>query len=281
MAAVVFAVPLVGCRTSGDKPTPNYRTVQASPTRDTERAAAEHAKALAILDRCSRCYQCECVKNALCNPCQAEQHLQNALIADVRYGPAHNTLGTLYFSQQKLYLAAWEFEYASGLMPERGEPLNNLGLVYEEAGRLGHAIGAYEEAVDVAPTSAEYLGNLARAHLKQGTSFEEVRYLLEQVVFYDTRPNWVCWAKDQLGTHPQEMAIRTVEFGEPIEVPSGPEPIEAPPSELPPPDVYPELVNPLSQVSYEAPVDLPRPVLLPPVEFTPDPGAAPIPPIAE
>src|SRR6476619_303990 len=40
----------------------------------------------------------------------AEDILKNALAADVMYGPARNNLGLVYFHQQKLYPAAWEFE---------------------------------------------------------------------------------------------------------------------------------------------------------------------------
>ena len=203
-ASLLFAVLVVpsGCHSLHKQPESDYRTVQASPNRDTARAEKLHGKALNILSHCEACYNCECVHNALCNTCKAEQLLQEALIADVRFGPAHNTLGTLYLNQGKLYLAAWEFEYATGLMPSRAEPINNLGLVYEKAGRLGQAIARYEEAAELDPTNAEYIGNLAKASLMQGTPLEEVRYLLRDLKLYDDRPSWVAWASDLLGTHP-------------------------------------------------------------------------------
>jgi tetratricopeptide (TPR) repeat protein len=166
-----------------------------------------------VLKHCETCYNCECVAKALCKPCKAERHLQDALIADVRYGPAHNTLGTLYFSQHKLYLAAWEFEYAASLMPGRPEPFNNLGLVYEEAGRLGQAIESYEAAYAAAPSNAEYIGNLARALLKQGTPHDEVEHLLSELRMHDSRPDWLEWADDLLETHADGAKARTPAFG--------------------------------------------------------------------
>jgi len=39
-----------------------------------------------------------------------EQLLNHSLVADVTYGPAHNSLGTLIFMQKKLYLAAEAIE---------------------------------------------------------------------------------------------------------------------------------------------------------------------------
>ncbi|MEO0529368.1 MAG: tetratricopeptide repeat protein [Planctomycetota bacterium] len=198
----VGLVLLVGCSSLHTKPERDYRTVQASPNRDTARAEKLHAKALKLVARCEHCTGCECIDNAVCKPCKAEKLLQDALIADVRYGPAHNTLGTLYLQQRKLYLAAWEFEYATGLMPERPEPLYNLGMVYEEAGRLGQAIVAYEQAYEIDPTNAEYIGNLARVSLKQGVPLNEVRYLLRELRLYDTRPGWIAWAEDLMGTNP-------------------------------------------------------------------------------
>ena len=42
-----------------------------------------------------------------CDLAKAQEYLQKALVADVTYGPAHNTLGMLYLKQRRLYLAAW------------------------------------------------------------------------------------------------------------------------------------------------------------------------------
>lgn len=245
----------VGCHTLHSTPARDYRTVQANPNRDTARAEELHAKALGMLGRCESCSGCECVAAVVCDACLAEKVLQEALIADVRYGPAHNTLGTLYLKQRKLYLAAWEFEYAAGLMPERPEPMNNLGLVYEEAGRLGRAIAAYEEAYEIDPMGAEYIGNLARASLKQGVPVEDVRYLLRELRLYDTRPGWIAWAEDLMGTHP-DPAERAPVFDEVTEV-----------FDSPVPDIEPKVV---------APELIPVPTLTQPLRFGPElPVASP------
>lgn len=84
-------------------PIPNYRTLTESPLRDHEKAAKKHHKALAALEDGDRS--------------EAERLLHDALLADVTFGPAHNTLGKIYFDQKKLYWAAWEFEYANEVMP--------------------------------------------------------------------------------------------------------------------------------------------------------------------
>jgi hypothetical protein len=173
-----------------------YETVQADPRHETAVAEAEHAKALKILNEPTCCTGC--------NPCKAEEHLQKALVADVTYGPAHNTLGMLYLRQRKLYLAAWEFEYAQRLMPDRFEPVYNLGLVYEAADKLDRAIEFYSIAFSLSPRTPQVLESLARARLRNGEPIASVRPLLKEILFYETRPVWVCWAKDRLGLAPEK-----------------------------------------------------------------------------
>jgi Tfp pilus assembly protein PilF len=162
----------------------NYQTVSADPNRDTDGAKAENEKAMKALER-QRLDK-------------AEKHLQQALICDVAYGPAHNNLGQIYFSQAKYYLAAWEFEYAVKLMPERPEPYNNLGLVYEKVGKLNEAIETFDTGLKLQPNNPELLGNLARARIRRGDSPADLQPLLQSLAFIDTRPEWVAWAKHQL-----------------------------------------------------------------------------------
>lgn len=185
-----------GCNSFQETQKPQYETVQADPRHETAVAEAEHAKALKFLNGSSACKGCD--------PAKAEEHLQKALVADVTYGPAHNTLGMLYLRQRRLYLAAWEFEYAQKLMPERFEPLYNLGLVYEAADKLERAIEFYSMAFSISPRTPDVLESLARARLRNGESLANVRPLLKEVLFYDTRPVWVCWAKDRLELAPEE-----------------------------------------------------------------------------
>jgi cytochrome c-type biogenesis protein CcmH/NrfG len=83
-------------------------------------------------------------------------------------------------------------------MPERPEPLNNLGMVYEAAERLDRAIAYYEEAVEFAPTNPVYIGNLAKAHLRHGMELSDVQGMLQEMIFYDSRPEWVACARDLL-----------------------------------------------------------------------------------
>jgi tetratricopeptide (TPR) repeat protein len=173
-----------GCSLFQEEHKPQYETVQADPRHDTAVAEAEHAQALKILNEPSCCTGC--------NPCKAEEHLQKALVADVTYGPAHNTLGMLYLRQRKLYLAAWEFEYAQRLMSDRFEPVYNLGLVYEAADKLDRAVEFYSMAFSLSPRTPDVLEGLARARLRNGEPLASVRPLLKEILLYETRPAWVC-----------------------------------------------------------------------------------------
>lgn len=137
----------------------------------------------------------------------AEQIVQEALRSDVDFGPAHNTLGRIYFQTNRYYLAAWEFEYAMRLMPERIEPLNNLGMVFEAVGQYDQAVSYYEQAMAVSPDTPQILGNLIRTRLARGDKPFELKREIEHLILIDDRPQWVQWAKIQLLTDDTEAKL--------------------------------------------------------------------------
>lgn len=165
------------------------KTVQEGSAHDPEQAQRLHQQALKLIDQ---------QKFA-----EAEPLLRQALDADVTYGPAHNSLGVVNLRQGKLYQAAWEFQYATRLMPNQPEPRNNLGLVLEAVGRGNDAVVEYEKALALQPDNPELAGNLARAMVRRGDGTERVRELLEQVVMRDTRREWVLWAGETLVRMPK------------------------------------------------------------------------------
>ncbi len=137
----------------------------------------------------------------------AESLFREALAADVNYGPAHNNLGQIYLSRHQLYLAAWEFEFAANLMPERPECRVNLGLVYETADRLKLARDYYESALEISPNDSVALGNLARVSVKMDEEPGRVHYLLSELVMRDNRPKWLNWAKELMATRYRDAAL--------------------------------------------------------------------------
>jgi Tfp pilus assembly protein PilF len=179
---------LAGCATSAKKEAGNYETVGGDPRRDADLARQENARAVKLLD--SGDYD------------GAETALKAALAADIMCGPAHNNLGKIYFHQKKLYLAAWEFQYAMKLMPNQPEPPNNLGLVFEVTGKLDDAADSYAKAVALEPDNVQAMGNLARAHVRRGDRDDGVRVLLEKLVLRETRPDWRNWEQTTLATLP-------------------------------------------------------------------------------
>ena len=176
---VVLIVCAAGCRSGGggDK----NDIIVANGKRDTERARREHERAFQLIG--DRKYD------------EAEMACKRALQADIMFGPAHNNLGLVYYYQNKLYAAAWEFQNAVKLMPYQPEPRNNLGLVFERAGKIQSAAEAYGKAHEIQPDQPEYLANLARATVRLGEKTDETRKLLEEVVIKDDRPDWRDWAK--------------------------------------------------------------------------------------
>lgn len=186
-------VGVSGCAKLWRKPTANYQTVPGDPHHDVQKAKLKTAEAIRLIEKC--------------HPDKAEQALQEALIADVTYGPAHNNLGQLYFDQENYYLAAWEFDYARKLMPERPEPLNNLGQIYEAIGKLDKAIEFYTEAHLIQSEEAEFIGNLVRARLRKGDHSAEVKELLGDLMLLETRPEWREWTAEKLALLRFDVAI--------------------------------------------------------------------------
>lgn len=169
-----------------------YQTVEPNPTRDRDASEREQAAALVLLDQGKW-------------P-EAEAAVKRALTADVMNGPAHNSLGHIYFHAGNYYLAAWEFQYASKLMPNQPEPRNNLGLVFEATGKLDDAITAYQRAIDIEPDNPQFIGNEARARVRRGDARETIRPLLTKLIAVDTRRAWVDWSADLLRTYDQKSA---------------------------------------------------------------------------
>ena len=131
-------------------------------------------------------------------PEAAESLLQDALRADPAFGPAHNSLGTVFFQRAKLYQAAWEFQYAAKLMPSESEPRNNLGLVFERGGKLDDAVSWYESALKLDPQNTAILANLVRCRLRRGDRSDEMKGQLQELISRETRPQWLAWAQEQL-----------------------------------------------------------------------------------
>lgn len=134
----------------------------------------------------------------------AEAKLKAALEADLTNALAHNNLGKIYFAQKKYYQAAWEFEYAVRLQPDRAEPRNNLGLVFETVGQTDDAVDYYRQAIDLAPKNADIAGNLARAKLFRGDRDPQLKQLLQLVAMKHQDETWQAWATDKLNTLPFE-----------------------------------------------------------------------------
>ena len=175
---------LPACSSSRTPASADYTTLPHEPQRDLSTAAKDNDEACTLISHGD--YSA------------AETILKRALASDVMYGPAHNNLGLVYFQQSKMYLAAWEFQYAIKLMPSDPRARNNLGLIFENTGKLDKAVESYDAAMQQEPDNPEFVGNLARARLRRRDSGQEVSQLLQKVASFDTRPEWSTWAREQL-----------------------------------------------------------------------------------
>lgn len=186
-ALFLLPIPLsTGCSHLRHKPDGAYTTMLQKPLEDAEQAKELNTKALSELRKGN--YE------------QAELLFKQALEADVNYAPAHNNLGQVYLHFKQLYLAAWEFEFAINLMPDRPEPYLNLGLVFETAGRLKDAEEQYLVAQELSPNESQVIGCLARVSVKLDDNPEHTALLLEQVVMHAESGVWADWARGLLET---------------------------------------------------------------------------------
>ncbi len=192
MRNIITAIPCfvflllisLGCQLQQPERSKGYETLMNAPNRDTDTARQYNSDAVRLL------------KNDRIE--EAENELKAALAADLFFGPAHNNLGIVYFKQKKLYLAAWEFQYAAKLMPNQPKPQNNLGMIFEAIGRLDEAAKCYDKALALKPEAVEIIANLARVYVRTDRKDEETRQLLSKIVIKDTRPEWVAWARHRL-----------------------------------------------------------------------------------
>lgn len=181
---VTLSVTGIGCARWRDDGPRAYTTVAADGSRNPDKASQDCARATKFFD-----------KGQLD---KAEAALQEALIADVTYAPAHNNLGLVYLQQGKLYLAAWEFEYARRLMPDSADVVHNLGMVYEAAGREQQAIDSYSMALSMDQGNPQYAGSLARALIRADQDPKQAAALLRDVALRHPQPEWASWAKETL-----------------------------------------------------------------------------------
>jgi tetratricopeptide (TPR) repeat protein len=175
-----------GCNSINRTPVRDYSTLPADQLIEFEEARALTAKG-------SQAFESQHLE-------KAEKHFRDALQSSTNYGPAHYNLAQVYLARQELYLAAWEFELAANLMPDRIEPILGQGLVYEVARRFEQAELYYRQAYELDPKHREAIGNLARVAIKMDGDPDEIRFLLNELVFYDQRPDWAAWAEELLAT---------------------------------------------------------------------------------
>jgi Flp pilus assembly protein TadD len=170
---------LTGCGSETAQRGSEYQTVAAIPGGDTQAAVDQNRRGLELL--------------AAGDTDGAEAAFKAALEADVFFGPAHNNLGSIYYSRGELYLAAWEFQYAARLAPDDPRPHNNLAEVYQAAGKDDKALAAFTRAHELQPDSQQIAASLVRVRLKLGKTDGQTAELLEALVNEsddDTLRNW-------------------------------------------------------------------------------------------
>ena len=173
------AVLMCGCATMSNSP---YAT-PAEGKRDSLRAQKLTNEAVELMDK---------------DPQRAQRILQEALTADVFFGPAHNDLGVLHLKAGHWYEAANEFEWARKLMPGNPDPRMNLALTLERAGRIDEALATYNSALEVYPGHIPTMQALTRLQLKHNRSDGKTTAMLKEIALSGETPQWREWAQEQM-----------------------------------------------------------------------------------
>jgi Tfp pilus assembly protein PilF len=193
LVMLCLSTGVTGCRSSQAPEPQRYETVSAVSVSD--RAAADRLSAEG--HRQLDAGETEKAMNTF----------KDAIIQDMNCGPAHNGLGVALFRLGRYYEAAWEFDYASKLMPRSPQPLVNLGLIAEIAGKSDEAMHHYESALALEPESGALMGYLARIRIKQGVRDARTAELLRGIVERDVRPVWRTWAQTELARWPAAPSL--------------------------------------------------------------------------
>ena len=98
----------------------------------------------------------------------------------------HDSLGNVYFEQQKFEDAIKEYMIAIKLKPDSPEAYNSLGLIYFEQQRFEDAIREYMIAINLKPDSIEAHNNLGLVYFEQ-QRFEDA--IKEYMIVIKLKPN--------------------------------------------------------------------------------------------
>lgn len=183
--SIIFIVLLllgsIGCASNS----PNRNSPYATPSnglRDPQKAQTLTLRAAELLES---------------DPEKVKELLQEALTADIHHGPAHNNLGVYWLSQNALYEAANEFEWARKLMPGHPDPRMNLAFTLERAGRVDEALANYESALEVYPNHIATMQALTRLQIRRRRPDDRTSEMLKEIALAGETAEWREWAKYQ------------------------------------------------------------------------------------
>lgn len=129
------------------------------------------------------------------DPHRAESLLDDAIAADMFYGPSHNNLGVILLNGGDLHSAAQAFYAATKLMPDSPEPRINLAITMERAGRIAEAMDAYSDALVCHPDHIAVMQALVMCQVRHARRDERTPALLREVSLRGETLEWREWAQ--------------------------------------------------------------------------------------
>ncbi len=184
LITICATLNLPSCTTEPTPTKDQYKTTPDLINRDTQKALALNTQAANAIQ-----------EN---NLTQAKKLLLESLKIDKMIAQTHNNLGKVYYLENSLYKAAWEYQYAIKLSPKAPAPHHNLGITYQAASQIDKALSHYTMAHEKEPKNPTYIASLAQARLILGHKDMKTQILLKQLILHSTDNKQKSWAKKQL-----------------------------------------------------------------------------------
>jgi tetratricopeptide (TPR) repeat protein len=144
---------------------------------------------------------------------RAEAALQKAIKLDPNFGPAYETLKSLYILDNKLPQAITQLKAEMNKNPNDPRPVLTAALVYEQMKDYSSARDAYQKALELTPDSVVALNNLAYLYAERLGQIEKAYDLAQKARNLDPANGVVAdtlaWVLYKRGDYQQALPLAT------------------------------------------------------------------------
>jgi tetratricopeptide (TPR) repeat protein len=116
--------------------------------------------------------------------------LQEAIELDPELKEAYNSLGNLYYQQQRYHQAITMYQKALAIDPDYAKAHNNLGSTYLQLAMKAQALEELQKALQADRSYGLAYYNLACVYAREGDSATAARYLQQAIALEPQARSW-------------------------------------------------------------------------------------------